>query len=205
MPRTHVVPRFLPSTHGLRFPNRFPPGPTIRLGPIDPRRLGVGDASMGLCGGFCIHVERAFRTDRPLPEATAPPVEGSPLFRALVRDQVRSLRFGVVPYRFWRMGLAGTEAAARQTREREWPKIQARLDGGRLAMIGLLRAPATNPFRLIGNHQVLAYGYDVDGDAISLRVYDPNWPSRDDVTVPLTDLPATQSTGEALIGVLSLD
>ena len=101
------------------------------------------------------------------------------------------------------MGLRSPDGAARQTREQEWPKLQARLDGGRLAMVGLLRAPAANPFRLIGNHQVLAYGYDVDGDTVSLRVYDPNWPSRDDVTVPLTGGP--QSTGEALIGVLSLD
>ena len=33
------------------------------------------------------------------------------------------------------------------------------------------------------SHQVVAYGYEAEGDAMTFRIYDPNWPARDDVTV----------------------
>ena len=33
------------------------------------------------------------------------------------------------------------------------------------------------------SHQVVAYGYGLEGDALTFRIYDPNWPARDDVTV----------------------
>ena len=48
------VPRFRPSVYGLAFANTFPPGPTLRLGPLDPRIIGIGDASAGLCGGMAL-------------------------------------------------------------------------------------------------------------------------------------------------------
>ena len=35
--QTNAVPGFVPSVHGLHFANRFPPGPTLKLGFIDPR------------------------------------------------------------------------------------------------------------------------------------------------------------------------
>ena len=58
------------------------------------------------------------------------------------------------------------------------------------------------------SHQVLVYGYEVreDGsDGISLRVYDPNWPDRDDVTLVLDAAGVRQSTGEPLVALLLLD
>jgi hypothetical protein len=83
-------------------------------------------------------------------------------------------RFGLVPHgRAWR------------TVVQEWPKIRADLDAGHPSPLGLVRIRSTNPVDLKQNHQVLAYGYDLEGTALALRLYDPNWPGRDDVTLSL--------------------
>ena len=84
------------------------------------------------------------------------------------------------------MGAMNPECAARRSRENEWPRIRADIDAGRLAMVGLVRHTGLNPFHLTQSHQVLAFAYEVAGDAVTIRIYDPNWPGRDDVTVTIT-------------------
>ena len=180
---SNAVPGFLPSRNGLHFANRFPPGPTLRFGPIDPRWVGIGDASAGLCGGMAWFVRERFGAGLPVPPDTGPPANGSPLFRALVRRQVLSLDWLRVPLAFWWMGAMGAKRAARRTHEVEWPRIRADIDAGRLAMVGLVRHAGRNPFHLTQSHQVLAYAYETDGTAVTLRIYDPNLPDRDDVVV----------------------
>src|SRR3954468_16331876 len=97
----NAVPGFLPSKNGLRFANRFEPGPTVRLGPIDPRWVGVGDASSGLCGGMRWFVRDWVEGGPAIPCDTEAPPHGSRLFRALVRRQVLSLDWLRTPVRFW--------------------------------------------------------------------------------------------------------
>ncbi|MEX1170260.1 MAG: hypothetical protein WEE50_08985 [Chloroflexota bacterium] len=205
MTDSNVVGTFLPSRNGFHFANRFPSGPTVRFGPIDPRRIGVGDAAAGLCGGMAWFVRERFEADQPIPPDTQPPANGSPLFQVLVRRQVKSLEWLRTPLGFWWMGAFGADRIARRTRETHWPRIRATIDAGRLAMVGLVRNKGVNPFNLTKNHQVLCYGYDATEGTIRLRLYDPNWPDRDDVTVAIEPDRASQSTGETLFGVLSLD
>ena len=71
---------------------------------------------------------------------TTVPDNGSDLFQQLVREQVRSLRLGVVPMRFWRSraSMNAADRAAR-TRDREWPQIKQALDDNKLTAIGLIR------------------------------------------------------------------
>ena len=154
MVESNAVPGFLPSTNGLHFANRFPPGPTIRLGPLDPRWIGIGDASAGLCGGMAWYVRERFEAGLPIPSDTVAPANGSPLFQSLVRRQVQSLDWLRVPLRFWWMGARGPEHAARRSRETEWPRIGADIDAGRLSMVGLVRHTGLNPLRLRQSHQV---------------------------------------------------
>jgi hypothetical protein len=201
-----VVPGFRPSIHGLHFANRFPPGPTLRLGVLDPRIVGIGDASAGLCGGMSWFVRERFEAGSPVPPDREAPANGSPLFRALVRRQILSLDWFRGPVRFWWMGGRGAAWARRRTLEVEWPRIRAGLDGGRLAQVGLVRHTGWNPWHLTQSHQVLAWGYSVDEatSTVTLRLYDPNWPDRDDVTVRLAPDGFLQSTGEGLRGLLSL-
>jgi len=205
MAESNVVDAFLPSTNGFHFANRFPPGPTVRFGPIDPRWIGIGDASAGLCGGMAWFVRERFEAGQPIPSETQPPANGSPLFTALVRRQVRSLEWLRTPLGFWRMGAFGADRIARGSRNTEWPRIRATIDNGRVAMVGLVRSMGRDPRKLTNNHQVLCYGYEVTPDAIRLRLYDPNWPNRDDVTIAIEPDRIAQSTGEPLFGVLSLD
>lgn len=201
-----VVQGFVPSEHGLHFANRWPPGPTIRFGVLDPRRLGIGDAKDGLCGGMCWYVRERFERGLAVPPDRAPPENGSPLFRAIVRGQILSLRWLTVPWRFWRAASRPPATLGRATLAGEWPRIRAELDAGRLAMVGLVRHHGWSPFQLSRDHQVLAYGYveDPASGSTTFRVYDPNHPDRDDVTVTLSTAGHTQSTGERLLGVIGL-
>ena len=206
MPESNAVADFLPSRHGLKFANRFPPGPTLRIGPLDPRWIGIGDAAAGLCGGMAWFVREWFETGRPIPSDTAAPPNGSPLFRAIVRRQVRSLDWFRTSLRFWWMGAVAPERALAHARGRAWPGIRDAIDGGRLPLVGLIRHHGPNPWAMTGSHQVLAWGYtdDTEAGAVTLRIYDPNWPGRDDVTLTLDGEGVRQSTGEPLCGLIVL-
>jgi hypothetical protein len=203
------IPGFLPSTNGFHFANSWPPGPTVQFGPIDPRIVGVGDASTGLCGGMVYSIADLFAAGIPVPPDREPPANGSPRFASIVRRQVESLAWLTVPVRFYlRMALGSSLGGdrARATLDREWPKAKAWLDDGRLVPIGLIRVASRNPRNLTKNHQVIAWGYIEDGRGVALRLYDPNWPERDDVTITihldnaLRPNGLSQSTGESLLG-----
>jgi len=218
-----VVPGFRPSIHGLHFANRFPPGPTLRLGAFDPRVLGFGDASAGLCGGMALTARDLWAAGLRSPEDTEPPANGSPRFRSLVRRQVESLDWLRVPLRYLDLQAlrpdppAGLGSLLRRepprvlALRREWPRIRAELAAGRPAVVGLIRAAGLSPWTLTQNHQVLAWGWEESPASITLRVYDPNHPGRDDVTlaIMIADVPGApwrdrvhlvQSTGETLLG-----
>jgi hypothetical protein len=206
----HDVGDFRPSVDGFRFANRFPHGPTVKFGPLDPRWIGVGDAADGLCGGMVLTVRDLYQAGVKPPPDTEPPANGSPRFRSIVRRQVQSLDWLKVPARYYFESAVGGSVGmdrARRTYETEWPKIRAEIDAGRLAITGLIRVASPNPFRLTSNHQVIVWGYAEDGRGVSLRLYDPNWPSRDDVTATIHLDPAFrpiglfQSTGEPLLGL----
>ena len=207
--REAAIPDFVPSLNGFHFANRWPPGPTARFGVFDPRVVGIGDASTGLCGGMVYSVADLHAAKIPVPPDTEPFPNGSPRFQAIVRRQVESLYWLTVPVRFWlRMALGGSFGGdrARATFEDEWPKARAAIDRGELVPIGLVRVAAMSPAKLTNNHQVIAWGYREDGRGVTLRLYDPNWPDRDDVTVTIHLDPALrptgleQSTGEPLLG-----
>ena len=221
--RSAAVPGFRPSVHGFRFANRWPPGPTVRLGPLDPRLLGIGDASAGLCGGMVATVRDLFEAGIAPPVDPEPPANGSPRFRAIVRRQVQSLAWGRVPLRYWDlqafrpdppMGLAallGREPARVVAVEREWPRVRAAIEAGVLPIVGLIRVAGWSPRRLVVNHQVLAHAFEEDEAGFRVHVYDPNHPGRDDVELRAVIAPAdgrpprarislAQSTGEPLLG-----
>jgi hypothetical protein len=206
MTQSNAVPGFLPSVHGLHFANHYPPGPTVRLGLIDPRWVGVGDAEAGLCGGMSWFVRERFEKGKPIPADATVPDNGSPLFRAIVRRQILSLDWLRGPLRFWLAAGSTTDRLKTRTLEVEWPRIRATIDAGRLPMLGLIRHHGWNPFHLTKDHQVLAFAYDSTGPTgpHTLRLYDPNWPNRDDVSITLLSGGFMQSTGEPLFGVLAL-
>lgn len=219
-----AVTGFLPSTSAFGFPNAWPPGPTVTMGPLDSRLIGVGDAAAGLCGGMVMTVRDLF--DAGLSAAGRPqPANGSPPFRAIVRRQVQSLDWLRVPLRSFDLmafrpdpptGLAALlhrEPPRVDSVAREWRWIRAVLEGSHLCPVGLVRTTSNAPRDLTRNHQVLAFGYDAadDGSRIVIRIYDPNHPGDDTVELraivdPDDGRPArdrihlSQSTGEPLAG-----
>ena len=167
-----------------------------RIGIPGVLSVPIGDASNGLCGGMAFAARDHFEAKREPPSDTVAPGTG-PLFDYLVDRLFDSfnLPFGPVRYlelmspalpdgeTIWsRLGLA-PHGRAWQLVQQEWPKIRADLDAGHPCPLGLVEVRSSDPFELKRNHQVLAYGYAVIGSAVTLRVYDPNQPGRDDAAL----------------------
>ena len=183
------VPGFRPSAHGFPFPNSFPPGRPFFLfdTPLGP--VQFADATRGLCGGMVYAAVDHFLAGTPVPDTPTDPV-----FRRFCRRLFTSwgVPFGWLKYLDWMRrpdgsrfvaGVRTTRGVHSLTAEEEWPKIRGRLDAGELVPLGVVKVRGLDPRKLALNHQVLAYGYDLIGDAVSLAVYDPNYPCDDGVAL----------------------
>lgn len=206
---SNAVPGFLPSRHGFRFANSWPRQPARRIG-LGVASLPIGDTGRGLCGGMAFAARARFERGEDAPADTMPPASGTSLFREIVDRQFDSFgRLFVVPLRFWLASARSQGGRDRETVKQAWPAIRAAIDRGEPPMVGLVRPSGWNPFRLGLGHQVVAYRYDESSTGITIGVYDPNHPGRDDVTVSVergTDgtYALRQSTQEPLIGLLAL-
>ena len=208
--RSNAVPGFLPSRYGFRFRNQWPPQParTIHLGPL---RIPIGDTGRGLCGGMVFAARARFERGEDAPADVEPPKAGTALFKEIVDRQFDSFgRLFMVPLRFWLAALPirGQAARDRETVREAWPAIEAAIDRGEPAMVGLVQLATWNPLAPLG-HQVVAFRYDESVSGITIGVYDPNDPGRDDVTVSVERRPdgsyaLAQSGGSPLIGLLAL-
>lgn len=212
----HSVPGFRPSRNGLPFPNWYPPGTPVLELPTPFGTIPLGNANGGVCGGMVFTALDLFTWHEDPPPAPEPPV-----FRYLCRRLLDSfnLPFGVLKYYDWQRrpletrtfaGVALLEGLTRLTVAREWPRIQLLLDADQPAALGLVKAHSFSPLALGQNHQVLAYGYDLDPErgTLSIQVYDPNYPGDDgatlsvDVRDPFRGSPITHSReGETVRGI----
>jgi hypothetical protein len=199
---TSVRVGFTAADNGFRFANRFPHRPIRRFQLGSVATLDIGDAANGLCGGMSFAARDLFEHHRTPPPDTDAPASG-PLYDYLVDRQIDSFDDGIVPVRFFSLmsptrpdreplwaQLLGTIGFDRHSRtyvmvHEEWPAIKRDLDEGHLSALGLVRAVSLDPTMLGQNHQVLAYGYDLDGTQLAIRIWDPNWPRDDDVTLSL--------------------
>jgi hypothetical protein len=195
-----VMTGFLPSANGFRFPNRFPRVPVRRIGIPGIVSVPIGNASNGLCGGMAFGARDYFEASRPPPKDAEPPGEGTVLFRYIVDRLFDSFDLPGGPARYLelmnptlpdgdgalaRFGI-GLPGRARRMVAQEWPTIRGDIDAGRPSPLGLVRVKSWNPLDLKLNHQVLAYGYRLEDGRLTLRVYDPNRPGDDDVTLSLS-------------------
>jgi hypothetical protein len=181
-------PRFLPSRHAFGFRNDWPDEPAFTI-PTPLRRVGIGNAARGLCGGMIFGALDYWHAGAQPPASL--PAPGEPLFRFIVLRLIQSwhLPTGVARYYCW-MNLpdgdpdrgVGRGLQAR-TMERQWPRIRAQLDAGQPTPIGVVTVAGASPLQLGRNHQVLAYGYLLAGTQVTLQVYDPNSGPADDVYI----------------------
>ncbi len=202
----NAVHGFLPSRHGFRFANRWPRGAaTLKVGRW---RIPIGDTARGLCGGMIFAARDRFERGEDGSRDTEPPPRGTALFEEIVDRQLASFFFLIVPFRFWRAAAGNERRRHRETADGAWPAIRAEIDAGRPAMIGLVRLATRNPLAPLG-HQVVGFRYEESAARITIGVYDPNHPGDDGVEIHVRrrangGLELTQSTGEPLIGLLSL-
>src|SRR5262249_52279513 len=117
--------------------------------------------------------------------------EGSPLFKYIVARLIDSWDLpgrGFMKYYDWMVTpdqdtgwppFFVRRGVAWKTIVEEWPNmIKPELDSGRLCPLGLVTSASFDPSQLGQNHQVLAYGYDLDdAQNLTLHIYDPNTPA----------------------------
>src|ERR1035437_9543681 len=193
MGKVKMVTGFRPSQNGFRFANSF-----IDV-PYDFKVLSVpirtGHAYNGMCGGMIFTVSDLFYAGKQPPADRFTPSKG-PLYNYLCQRLIDSfaLPFGPVQYYVWMnptvkdaQGQPGGFSLADNSRAwkmicQEWPKIKVEIDGDRLCTIGLILLKSWAPGDLGKNHQVLVYGYELDGDSLKLMIYDPNAPGDDGST-----------------------
>lgn len=192
---------FMPSVNGFHFNNSFPSEPIreFRLGNITT--LDIGNAANGLCGGMSFTVRDLFEAGLRPPVDAAPPPKGDAKLGYIIDRQIESFANGVTPLRFFKLmdparpareplwaELLGRIGIDKHSRtwvmvNVEWPAIRRDLDAGSLATVGLVKVVSLDPNQLGLNHQVVAYGYDLDGTIVTLHIYDPNFAGADDVTL----------------------
>ncbi len=174
------IPNFTPSRHGFPFYNSFPAGTPAYVVPTPFGRIAIGDAAAGLCGGMVFAAIDLHRHSAAIPNSPEPP-----LFEYFVRRLLASwdLPFGVLKYYDWQR--RPDSPLIRLTITRDWPRIRAALDAGRFAPLGLVHASGYRLRDLPRNHQVLAYGYDLEETTgeVKLHIYDPNHPGADDAAL----------------------
>lgn len=62
---------------------------------------------------------------------------------------------------------------------------KGRYSQGHPSTIGLIRVKSAWIGDLGQNHQVLVYGYTINNSSIDLRIYDPNFPSNDNLVIKI--------------------
>lgn len=167
---------FRPSEHGFGFANRW-----------RDRVFGVIE-SPGRCGGMVFASLDAFAIEASLPaeaQRSSLPEYDAPIAGAILRRQFDSvlMRLGANLWQFVRFTWVPSDSSigiGAATRRELLPLFDA-LRSGRPVPLGLVNS--LKPFRLAANHQVLAYAADFGEREVVIRIYDPNYPKRDDVVL----------------------
>lgn len=171
------------------------PGPmsALDIAKLPDDWLPLTDAETGLCGGMVFTVMDYFHAGELPTKAAQPTTADDPLFEHIRERLLASfdLLGGGWRYLAYSSPLYpnGDEGAGQAvglfmgrswiTYREQWPLIQDDIDEGRLSPLGLIQ---TDRMDVGKNHQVLCYGYERNGQQVTLYVYDPNLP-RQEVTL----------------------
>jgi hypothetical protein len=186
---------FLPSKHGLAYTNSWPSQPAVvRQTPFGA--ITLGNAARGLCGGMVFAALDYWHAGVLPPERR--PAAGTAAYTHIVDRLVDSWHIpaGVAQYYQW-MNLPDADTGfdvlgrhvlverglAWRTITVQWRQVRTDLDHGTPVALGVVTVDSADPRDLGLNHQVLAYGYDLDGSNVTLNVYDPNRGRRDDAAI----------------------
>jgi hypothetical protein len=170
---------FVPSLHGFQFRNGF-----------QGSFLGSSESVFGLCGGMSFAAADYFLARRDVPPDTHPPTQGTSLYNFIYSRQATSFgTLGVMGLKFgeWmQLPDDGPDSTHSRTLV-EVPYITETLSRGEPVVLGLVLVSTKAGGKAWDNHQVLAFSStDPAPTRTSLRVYDSNFPGRDDITISIT-------------------
>ncbi len=170
-----VTTQFRPSRDGFAFANTWK---DVLFGAVPVR---------GRCGGMAFAARDYHDVGESIPTERALPAHDSALARLIWRRQLASV-FAGMGYNLWRFTqmtyrpAAGRRGVSALTR-REIGRVLDSLAGGRPVPLGLINAFDLK--HLGRNHQVLAYAAELTPTHALIRIYDPNFPLRDDVVLEI--------------------
>lgn len=169
---------FRPSRHGFGFGNSWR---DVLLGVVPSR---------GRCGGMVFVAQECFEAGVTLPagaDSSTLPARGSALERLIWRRQIESVvtRGATNLLRFVRYTYERSDAPGglHDATLRDLVPLFDLLRSGKTVPMGLVSAIGLA--QLPRNHQVLAYAAEFGHGSVTVRVYDPNHPGRDDVTLEI--------------------
>jgi hypothetical protein len=199
-PTIAVRTQFAPSLSGWKFSNST--WPSVANAQIDLGlfTIPIGDASNGMCGGMVYSATDIFLTGRAIPATTTNPrALGEPCFDYISTRLYDSFHLpgGPLSTYITYMG-TGYPAASRAsvTLKEAIPRIRADIAAGWPSPIGLIGVISDSIISDLGkHHQVLVWSYRRNGRWVTLGIYDPNLPLRDDVEITID---AESSTGVSL-------
>lgn len=186
LPQVYSTSPFLPSQNGYKFINLFK-GVALPFSiPEIPGLLRIS-GHYGLCGGMTSSAYDHYLFDKPLPQNVAIPRSGSVLQRHLYRRQMDT--FGtlgeyILKFASWMKLPDDTADGLCSLTMHEFTQFRKRMDDNLSSVLGVLYAKGTKISHLFLNHQVLGYALETqDADHYAIRIYDPNYPERDDVRI----------------------
>ncbi len=200
------VTPFRASRDAFAFTNSWPQQPAVSV-PTPFGTIDLGNAGGGLCGGMVFAALDYWHSGVTPPEER--PAQGTPLYRFVVQRLIESWHVpaGIAQYYQWMNlpdGDSGFDVLGRRvvsdrglawrTIQVQWPQVRADLDAGTPAALGLVTVASRHVKDLALNHQVLAYGYEVAGPQVTLRIYDPNSARADDVMIKFDTSHPTRAT-----------
>ncbi len=201
-PKSNNVPGFLPSNNGFKFSNNnwsdFGYKLPLLQGFPGLEDIKLGTASNGLCGGMAFAARDYFEGRANIPAMTSNPNDAQNNFtKFIIKRLFNSFNTNDVTMYMKLMSplyadtdegalnSVGQMGRAYVTIREEWPMIKSDIDQGHPAPIGLIRVKSAWIGDLGQNHQVLVYGYTINNNSISLRIYDPNIPLNDNLVITI--------------------
>jgi hypothetical protein len=177
--------------NGLKFSNStWPPSPpwTINLPIIG--NISFGDAGKGMCGGMSYMVCDCFEANLLPPATTANPPTDSPLFTYIAARFTQSLDYDDAVQQMTWITKGDADLVTHMVTE-EWPRVKSVIDSGEPCPLALTHGHTviTDINGIVASlglcHQVLAYGYTLQGNNVTVRIWDPNNPSNGNETIQI--------------------
>lgn len=207
---------FLPTRNGFNFLNLFRP---FKVPLTLPAWLNVNliPDSYGLCGGmssaaYDFRLARASNSSAPdIRKYNEAPKTGTLLHRYLLRRSVDT--FGTVGIKIaqvgeWTLlpdhGLAGIQKLTLDGLS----AIRLKLEDGQCVVMSLIYEHASDIKEVVNkiwlNHQVLAYKFaQISPGIFEIKIYDSNYPNRDDIVVNAQQVQVGSSNGQPVFGLVT--